>query len=482
MTTPQRTKFLCISGLAALAAIAISRNAYSAVPAATDERPGGSAAAETASELPAKPEDIFPYRIDRDRLRLTTGDEETAKEYYRDLAERLNFPGKQVPTLDGLLAYFGYTVLKAADVDRFAPHDLMNAKLLGERYAKAPAANEFAAGKWDVLAAGYFAPKTSDVSGRSNKISWRKMVRFKPRPGSPAEQNGLSAMYFLSVIYVQPADLDKNPFEFPSQSVQVMLVADPKNSRSKLAAAACWLIFSPSEGYKPTYSTTTSWDAADDALTKGLQPYYLPSTCQQCHGGDDRSKATPHFIDTDYSCDKVGPGEDFAESIGRSRWSPLFETGKDPNSGQYRAAFNVFRQLNAEIAEHNKAVNPKSLQSYGSGNWLRLHRTEAKPVAPLERAWQSDAEHWSDSRLVDRNLLPLLDHYCYRCHGTVRYNVFALKAKGINGEDLGVLSRANKMILKIKSGAMPQDRQLSDAQKNELIGWLERLKGESKSP
>ena len=71
MTMPQRTKCLCLSGLVAVAAITISRGAPSAAPAATDERPGGSAGAETHAEAPAKPEDIFPYRIDRDRLRRT---------------------------------------------------------------------------------------------------------------------------------------------------------------------------------------------------------------------------------------------------------------------------------------------------------------------------------------------------------------------------------------------------------------------------
>jgi hypothetical protein len=423
-----------------------------------------------------KPEDIFPYRLDRDRPRITTGDEELAKKYYTDLAERLSFPGKQVPTLDGLLGYFGYVALKAAAVDRLSPDELMDAALLSKRFAKAPAPNEFTAGgKWDLLAAGYFAPKTSDVSNRSHKISWRKIVRFKPRPGSPAEKNGLTAMYFLSVIYVEPKDLDKSPFELPSQSVQVMLVADPNNPRSKLADAACWLIFSPKDGYRPAYSTTTSWDAADDSLTQGLQPYYLPSACQQCHGGDDRTKATPHFIDTDYSWDKTGPGEDFEQTVGRSRWSALFETGKDADSKKYHAAFDVFRRLNGEILEHNKAVNPRSLQSYGASNWMRLHDSQVGHVPPIARAWQTDVEQWSENQALDRALLPLLDHYCYRCHGTVRYNVFAKKAKGQSGEDLGVLSRVDKMIKKITSGAMPQDRELTQSQKDQLVSLLKQL-------
>jgi len=38
------------------------------------------------------------------------------------------------------------------------------------------------------------------------------------------------------------------------------------------------------------------------------------------------------------------------------------------------------------------------------------------------------------------------------------------------------------MIRKIKNGAMPQDRQLTDEQKNELLGWLQRLQAEGNSP
>jgi hypothetical protein len=359
----------------------------------------------------------------------------------------------------------------------------MDAASLSKRYAKSRTPNEFSGdASWDLLASGYFAPKTSDVSHRSNKLSWRKIVRLKPRHDSPAEQNGLAAMYFLSVIYVQPSNLDKNPFEFPSQSVQVMLVADLKNPRRKLADAACWLIFSPNDGYRPAYSTTTSWDAADDTLTQGLQPYYLPLACQQCHCGDDRSKATPHFIDTDYTLDKVTPGEDFEDTVGRSRWSPLFETGKDAASEKYQKAFEIYRRLNAEILDHNEAVNPQSLQTYGARNWMRLHQSQVGHIPPIARAWQIDAEQWNESQAVDRALLPLLDRYCYRCHGTVRYNVFAKAAKGSNGDDLGVLSRVDKMIKKITSGAMPQDRELTPAQKDALVSLLKQLKSSKPQP
>ncbi len=194
-----------------------------------------------------KREDIFPFRSNREVSRIPNGDEQSAKDYYQDLARRCNFAGGEIPTLDGLLRYFGFTALKAADLDAFTSRELMDSLALAKRYEGAAQPNEFTDGaKCELLASGYFAPKTSDVSNRSHKISWRKMVRLTPRPNSKAEKAGISAMYFLSVIYVQPKDLDKNPFLPPAHSlnVQVMLTADP-NVQNDLVDPACWLIFDP---------------------------------------------------------------------------------------------------------------------------------------------------------------------------------------------------------------------------------------------
>ncbi len=169
-------------------------------------------------------------------------------------------------------------------------------------------------------------------------------------------------------------------------------------------------------------------------------------------------------------------GRGFRGDRGRSPWAPLFDAGKDFNREQYHAAFDVVRRINAKIVEHNRSVDPKSIQTQSGQNWLRLHQQTAMHLPPIARGWGDQQRQWNESRDVDRNLLPLLDHYCYRCHGSIRYNVFAKAATGAHGEDTGVLSRIDKMIVKIENGIMPQDRELNDDQRKELIDWLNRLK------
>ena len=183
--------------------------------------------------------DIFPQRLDDAPLRmwrhgrrvgevprdLTPGSKEKAIEYYKNLAVQLALPGNHPPaTLDDLFDYYGYRALKPSDADRLPAEELTDYKKLRTRYAAAPQPNEFAKedAAWDVLVASYFAPKTSDVSGLSNKVSWRKAVRLRatPRLRRGEERNG--GVYFLSVVYVDRGHKE-NPFQTPSVNIQVLL-------------------------------------------------------------------------------------------------------------------------------------------------------------------------------------------------------------------------------------------------------------------
>ncbi len=292
-----------------------------------------------------------------------------------------------------------------------------------------------------MLAARYFSPKTSDVSGRSNKLSWRKSIRLKPQANSPAETAGLAAMHFLSVTYTNsPAD---PPFpEGRSNTINVQVILSRKPGGWKPGQdPAYWSVFDPNGGkYSLGFSPITSWDAADPALLDGQRKYHPERTYKMCHGGS-RNFALLHFLDTDWYLDKVQPGGDFGPVFANSQWGPLYDCGSDPHSPTYSTGFAVFRKLNEEILEHNLAVLAEAekrdpmhtnearqvaRQTKAAAKWIELHATSDKYFPPPERTLGGRLRQrvWNHNDSIDRHLLPLLSRYCYRCHSTLKYNLF----------------------------------------------------------
>ena len=192
-----------------------------------------------------------------------------------------------------------------------------------------------------------------------------------------------------------------------------------------------------------------------------------------------RKVATPHFLDTDYTLDRVQPGDDFHASVGESPFGALFDCGKDPESEQFRRGFATFRKLNEEILAHNRAVKTVPLHIAGAENWMRVHADSDRHAPPLERAWPGE-NGWKASKEVDRHLLPLLNRFCYRCHGTIYYSVYdrdtvALLADYM-GERLSAIDAAEHM---------PLDRDLEKTNPEEfeaLKKWLGALAREQAPP
>lgn len=438
----------------------------------------------------AKQDDVFPIRLDafdpETSRTIKPGDLADAKKYYAEsVSMQLDLAGGDRPfeDLGALLAYFGYgQLLKAEEVDILPPRELA-AKVAGG----------------DVLAARYFSPKTSDVSGLSNKLSWRKVVRLKARADSEAEKAGLAAMHFLSVVYVDRATDDPFP---PSKSktlnVQVLLSRKPGWDDDK--DPAYWLVFDPAGGkYTLGYSTTTSWDAADPALIamKGSQQYFVPTACRTCHGGTQRV-AVLHSFDTDWFIDKVQPDEDFGTAFRDAKWGPLYDCMTGPNAMPDKDGFDIFRRLNAEILAQNRAVlafaeksDPKhqreptrqvARQTAAAAKWIDLHKLSDRHVPTRDRALRDSptAPAWDKAEPIDRELLPLLNRYCYRCHTSVRYNAFA-KEELVRKRGDGML--VERMIARLtepdRKRRMPQDRDM-EARHNgdwkKLLDLLQKLR------
>jgi hypothetical protein len=80
----------------------------------------------------------------------------------------------------------------------------------------------------------------------------------------------------------------------------------------------------------------------------------------------------------------------------------------------------VIRQFNEEVEQQVHATNPNAFHEGAGKTWLALHQNSDRRLLPVERA-VSGAVEWKQN---DAELLGLLDEYCFRCHGTVKFNVF----------------------------------------------------------
>ena len=410
--------------------------------------------------------------------RVYGGDRESGATYYDQISKELAFVGNRPPaTLDAILEYMGYGAITAQDFDRLEPTVLMDPAKLQRAVANQNKLKIAWQGKplrqGEILATRFFAPKTSDVSGKVEpvKLSWRKLVRLKARPGSTAYGKGIDAMFWLSNSYMEVSE--KSPYDSHIKNNQVILT---KKKEASLKDSIYFFVFDSVErGGKIALYAETSWDAADPELLGDInKKYFIPDACVHCHGLS-RDEGMLSYLDTDHWLDRIQPGDDFTDLL-NSKWSPIFDGGKNPDSKQYRQAFEVLRQLNREILQQNQSVSPDSFFTRATQNWLRLHKDNSAHLEPIKRSIV-DKENpvlWNAASETDRQLLPLLNRYCYRCHSSLLFHVFDKQA---------VLDRIDDMVYRIEeedfSVAMPQDRILSAAQKQRFIKLLEALAEEN---
>jgi hypothetical protein len=418
----------------------------------------------------------FVDKITGERLRVPMGDPEGTRKYYAEISLQLGFEDDEPPaTLDELLAHFGYGAVRAADAETLPSDVLMDFERLAAQvsnpaeFQAAFAEKPLAAG--DILALRYFAPKTTDVSGlvQPPKYSWRKLVRLKARPDSPARRHGADYLYWLAVTYVPLSQ--ENPFSGHSLGNQVIISRDVLSPEKN---SAYWLVYgSLADGGKLATNTKTSWDAASPEAVEGLSPYHVPESCTYCHG---YSKSQPKLaiLDSDHWLDRVQPGDDF-ERLGAqaARLPVLYDTLGQTKAQQNAGAYRVLRQVNQEIARQNAAIEKEGFETRFAENWLRLHETSGEHVPIMERGIPGpNGERWDPQNKLDRQLLPLLNRYCYRCHSSLIYNVFD-KAAVI--DELGFGDLLGRINSDDPNYRMPQDRLLPKEVKAELTRLIEEL-------
>jgi hypothetical protein len=407
------------------------------------------------------------------------GTDDAARKYYREIVSpqmKLETPATiEASSIRQLLAYFGYPNLAGRDLHQLHSDALM-----------ASSTDD------DILASRFFAPKITDVRDKpvpepEGGFGWRKLTRLKARPGSAAEANGLEFVFILQNLFEasvagDPFNPEKNISKF-NQAIATRKVGSGPYTADKLPAYFLMygrLVKVDQEGrpikvdglFQDDGSLVTSLLATFDEndripeTNSAPKAYFVPDSCIQCHGGQGR-RVKLNYLDTDHWFDRVTPAygledakfseEDFT-SLSQSPHGVLYDGGKDSTTSKFRAAFAVIRRINEEIkAQNSDVAGPNNFQLNAVAKWLDLHRPDAsdsKHVPPYERGF--GAPTWDPANTNDRTLLYYLNRYCYRCHSSVRYNVFDRNA--VKG--LAATGRIEERVLDIGAPDrwMPQDR------------------------
>ena len=205
----------------------------------------------------------------------------------------------------------------------------------------------------------------------------------------------------------------------------------------------------------------------------------VPDSCIQCHGSV-RTRGKANDLDTDHWLDRVTPQyglhearfqqEEFTALVG-SPHGVLYDGRKDQSTEKFGAAFDVIQTLNSEITNQNRRVGAVNNFQLGAvRRWLELHEPNnfgSQHMPPYQRGysnlpWKADDEN-------HRKLLYFLNRYYYRCHSSVRYNVFDREA--VVSRKPGIRER----ILNFDDSAfwMPQDRIFPGLKVNATTGEAE---------
>lgn len=426
------------------------------------------------------------------------GSEAKAQKYYEATAEALKFPGDK-KILESILSdvprYLGYGGLSARDLERLSPAVLMDHTALGSPCGASPASPaqpcetaveapaEFTRATsvvplraGDILSSRFLAPKIANVSqpAATRPLGWRKLVRLLARRGSEASKHGISAGIVLFNFFTQPGARPFTP-EAESVNTQVMLLTTRTSFASGGKDSLYWLDYGPlSAGGKLSLKLDASFDAADfQGSAQAIKPYFVPDGCVACHGQNE-TRPMVNYLDTDHWFDRID--DDFTRA--RDDGLPvLFDGGTDPSRPEFARAFDVIRQFNEEAEAQAAMAQPKSFHRKASRGWLQLHEASNEHVPAIKRAIQSRLR-WNAASQVDQELLPLLNRYCFRCHGTIKFNVFdKTEVFARRGPMATRLSPTDAQMRGQDSFLMPPDRKLDDAERDRLLRLLRALEG-----
>lgn len=402
---------------------------------------------------------------------VNQGTQTDAENYYKQMAVALGLPvgADGIPTdIDALLTYCGY------------PAGYSQVLLRTEVFDDSEA-----------LSTRYFAPKITDVSkpGTLPSTGWRKVIRVKPRAGSPAAKKNIPSVYVLFNVFIEPDSLKNgvDPFAHnPAKNNQVLIVQQTEGSTKPLV---WWYVFN--DAGKTQLFLPASFDARAPDLPATTK-YFVPAACNQCHGaldrGDGKLTAKVNYVDSDHIFDRVQANDDFSQVRDNPRWGVLRDGGKVSDDGgpskttpDFEKAFDRLRRINGEIMAQNRLVDETSFQYRAVENWVNRHKDSRAWLKPIDRPIPSKLT-WSAGNQNDQALLPLLNRYCFRCHSSVAYSVFDKFAVWQKVNTPGKRGLISRMETEDKILRMPQDRLVPAEDLAKFKPLLEALKKEPAPP
>ena len=414
------------------------------------------------------------------KVQVEAGNEAQAKAYYAETLNALDLPADlDKVDMTTMLKFMGYNDLTPAQLE-----DVHSAELM-KRFGS------------DLLSSAFFAPKITDVSQGPGKINvgWRKVIRLRSRAGSDAIKKGIAAGFILFNKF-QGTNPDDDPFEpakHESQTTQLILVRGQKSADAEpINRPLHFFVYGPvSGGAKLKLALTASFDAAAPEIeaeltkTSTVKNYFVPLACGQCHGGLKRNEVGDkevnfavqklNLLDTDHWFDRIEDGDDFA-FLQHSKFPVLYDSKVSSGTATHDSAFAVLRSLNEEIKSQNQLVDDPanlSFQSRAVDKWIQLHASDTSHKGVFARALtpSGSGPAWDSNSSPDKDLLPKLNRFCYRCHSSIAYNLFdrsQVACRKTPIKNFLALDPANPR-------HMPQDRVLDKATQDELTKLVLQL-------
>jgi hypothetical protein len=424
---------------------------------------------------------------------IPQGSQQSATNYYRILSQKLNYstPDQIFQTkLDDVATYFGYDGLTGRDLQN-TPSDLLMSPNLMLELAKSPAGsclfdqpdkivatletNSFEYG--DILVTRFFAPKIINISlpEASRPLGWRKLVRFRSRPGSAAQTNHIQYGIILFNFFTKPGEQPFASETNQSVNTQVILVPEaahfsqPNDTTGTNYDTVYWLDYDTlTNGGRLSMQLNASFDANELQTNNGVRPYFVPEGCVACHGNNERASMV-NYLDTDHWFDRVE--NDF--TVFKTNGLFLLVDGgtNDTNSPSFKKAFDVIKMFNKEADDQVSLAQPKQDEVLASHKWLELHGTNNNysHVLPVDRAIGLEPR-WSETNANDVTILAAFNQYCFRCHGTVKFSVF-------NRQEIQQVQILANIEQRIKTNApigvkMPPDRPLPDDVRKQFTDFI----------
>ncbi len=393
---------------------------------------------------------------------ISPGSAKAAKDYYSRISTELSFnatPG--VTTLDNLLAFTGYPV-SASNLESLDPVIMMDPSQAASANGlslRLTGLNGATLRDGDILAARFFAPKIVNINSKDPVPGWRKLVRLRVRPDSPAARVGIESVIILFNFF-SPAN--EPPFLGHSFNTQVMVIAPKLDNR------LYWLDFD-GDG-KLTLALNASFDAAALGSTAD---YFVPDACNACHGSPGNLRPPMvNYLDTDHWFDRLN--DDFV-SLKNSGTALVFDAHtNDTSLPSYAKAFDVIRRFNEEALSQNAAVHPDSFETQAARTWLRLHAESDQHMAPISRGFSmGNGTMWQAS---EKDGVERLNRYCFRCHGSIRFSIYDRPAVVERVGGIRARIKPNTEQAKISGWKMPPDRDLDPSELESLDKFLKDLK------